>query len=82
MTHAVSVDPKTINAILTRLDKLVDDVEAIKARVFEQEPPYGSDVWWEKEEAEADKDIKQGRLYGPFKNADDLLRSLHKEANR
>ena len=31
---------------------------------------------WQKKEREADKDISKGRVYGPFTNAKDLIRSL------
>ena len=31
---------------------------------------------WQKKEREADKDIRKGRVYGPFNNAEDLIRSL------
>jgi AbrB family looped-hinge helix DNA binding protein len=29
---------------------------------------------------EAEEDIKAGRVYGPFKSAKDMIRSLHKKA--
>jgi AbrB family looped-hinge helix DNA binding protein len=32
--------------------------------------------------AEGLKDVKQGRVYGPFNSADELLRSLHQNAKR
>ena len=31
---------------------------------------------WQKGEAEADKDIAEGRLSGPFESADDLIKDL------
>lgn len=31
---------------------------------------------WQKKEREANEDIKKGRVYGPFTNAKDLIRSL------
>ncbi|MDO8663478.1 MAG: AbrB/MazE/SpoVT family DNA-binding domain-containing protein [Candidatus Wildermuthbacteria bacterium] len=31
---------------------------------------------WQSKEKEADKDIRKGRLYGPFTNAKGLIRSL------
>lgn len=31
---------------------------------------------WQKKEREADEDISKGRVYGPFTNAKDLIRSL------
>ena len=32
--------------------------------------------------AEGLEDIKKGRVYGPFTSAEDLLRSLHREAEK
>lgn len=61
MPNTVSVNAKTINHIVAQLDKLARDVEAIKARVFTQEPPYGSDLWWEKEIEEAEETIRKGK---------------------
>mgnify|MGYP001615346231 CR=1 FL=1 len=61
MANAVAVDAKTISTILTRLDKLVRDVEAIKTRVFEKQPPYGSDMWWDKEMKEAEEAFRKGK---------------------
>lgn len=80
MANAVSVNAKTINHIVVQLDKLARDVEAIKARVFEKEPPFGSDEWWEWSDKKALEEIKRGEVYGPFENADELLKSLHKES--
>ncbi|MEW6619121.1 MAG: ribbon-helix-helix domain-containing protein [bacterium] len=39
-------------------------------------PPYFDNWDWEKAEAEADEDIKAGRLTGPFDNPEDLIKSL------
>lgn len=61
MANGVSVNTKTVNHIVAQLDKLARDVEAIKARVFEQEPPYGSDAWWEWSDKKALEDIKAGK---------------------
>ena len=32
---------------------------------------------WQQREREADEDIKQGRLSGPFESVEELLRHLH-----
>ena len=39
-------------------------------------PSYFDDWDWKKAESEADKDIKAGRLTGPFNNPEDLIKSL------
>lgn len=62
MNQAVTVSPKTINTIVARLDELTKEVKAIKTRLFEEEPSYGSDAWWEWSERKADEDIKAGRI--------------------
>lgn len=61
MANTISVNAKTVSLILARLDKLAKDVQAIKARVLEEEPPYGSDAWWEKEIQEVEEDFKKGK---------------------
>lgn len=76
MNQAITVSPKTIEEILTRLDRLTREVRAIKARLFEEEPLYGSDEWWEWSEKKADEDIKAGR-YKVYKNVKELIKDLH-----
>lgn len=69
--NTVTIDTKTINLILTRLDQLVNDVRAIKARLKQKEPPYGSDEWWEWSNKKALGDIKAGR-YTAINNKQEL----------
>lgn len=59
--NTVTIDTKTINLILDRLDQLVSDVKAIKARLIEKEPLYGSDEWWEWSIKKAEDDFKKGK---------------------
>ncbi len=61
MNQTITVSPKTIEEILTRLDKLTREIKAIKTKLFEEEPPYGSDEWWENEINEGLRDIKNGK---------------------
>ncbi|MCL5010510.1 MAG: hypothetical protein M1289_02815 [Patescibacteria group bacterium] len=61
MSQTIAVSAKTINTIQERLDELTREIKAIKARIFEEEPLYGSDEWWERSEKKADEDIKTGR---------------------
>lgn len=60
--QTVTVSSKTIEQILARLDKLTSEVRAIKSNLFKEEPRYGSNEWWGKEEREADEDIRAGRV--------------------
>lgn len=61
MNQAITVSPKTIEEILARLDRLAKEVKAIKARLFEAEPPYGSDAWWEWSDKKALEEAKRGK---------------------
>lgn len=81
MNQTVTISSKTIEQILARLDRLTKEVRTIKAKLFE-EPPYGSDAWWKWSDKKALEDIKTGRTYGPFENATDLIKSLHKESEQ
>lgn len=69
--NAVTIDTKTINLILDRLEKLARDVKTIKARLTEKEPPYGSNQWWEWSDKKALGDIKAGR-YTAINNKQEL----------
>ena len=61
MNQAITVSPKTIEEILAHLKTLTKEVKAIKVRLFTEEPPYGSDAWWEWSDKKAQEDIKAGR---------------------
>lgn len=76
MSQAVMVSPKTIQEILVHLHTLTKEVKEIKAKLFEKEPLYGSDEWWEWSERKADEDIKAGRLVR-FDSAKDAVKWLN-----
>lgn len=59
--QTVTVPAKTFEKILSRLDLLTQEVADIKTRLFEKEPHYGSDAWWEWSDRKAKEDIKKGR---------------------
>ncbi|MEK7558757.1 MAG: hypothetical protein AAB521_00455 [Patescibacteria group bacterium] len=61
MNQAITVSPKTIEEILARLDKLTREIKVIKTKLFEKEPHYGSDAWWEWSDEKALKEIKAGK---------------------
>ncbi len=61
MNQTVTVPAKTIDEIFSRLDELTKTVKKISARLFEKEPPYGSDEWWEWSDREALKEIRAGK---------------------
>ena len=62
MAQTMTVPAKTFEEILSRLDKLTKEVHAVKAKLFESEPPYGSNEWWEWSDKKAMEDIKAGRI--------------------
>ncbi len=61
MSQTITIPAKTIEQILTRLDALSREVKAIKTRLFEEEPTYGSDAWWEWSNKKAIEEIKAGK---------------------
>lgn len=76
MNQTITVSSKTIGNILTRLDTLTKEVKAIKSKIFEEEPPYGSNEWWEWSERRADEDIKTGKLVR-FDSVKDAIKWLN-----
>jgi len=45
-------------------------------KVIHPDQEYFYTKEWQKDEAEADKDIKNGKVIGPFKSADDCIGTL------
>lgn len=44
MAQTMTVSTKKFEEILTRLDQLTREVHTIKVKLFESEPPYGSEI--------------------------------------
>ncbi|OGH37685.1 MAG: hypothetical protein A3B44_00245 [Candidatus Levybacteria bacterium RIFCSPLOWO2_01_FULL_38_21] len=61
MNQTITVSQETIEEILTRLDRLTREIKAIRTKLFEEEPPYGSDEWWEWSDKKSIEDYKKGR---------------------
>ncbi len=81
--NMVTLPVTTIDRVEKSLKKALEEVRALKkAQVKKTQKPirFWTEAEWEKTEKEADEDIKVGRVVGPFKNAEDLIQSLHKEA--
>lgn len=76
MAQAITVRRKTLDEIISRLDRLTDEVRAIKAKLFEEEPPYGSDEWWEWSDRKAAEDIKAGRVV-KFDSVEETIKWLN-----
>lgn len=80
---AITIDTETAENILKEIETVKKSLDVLRKKIIKFLPSkYGSDVWWEKAEFEADEDIKKGRIFGPFKNANEFLEALHKEANQ
>ncbi len=58
--QTITVPTKTVESILSKLDQLTKQVEAINEKL-ESAPPYGSDEWWEWSDKKAMEEIKQGK---------------------
>lgn len=58
--QTVTVPAKTFEKMLSRLDQLAVQVEAIKKKL-EGAPIYGSDAWWERSNKKALESIKKGK---------------------
>lgn len=71
MAQAITISPRTIAEILFRLDELTKEVRAIKTKLFQGEPPYGSEAWWEWSDKKALDEIKQGK-YTELRNKKEL----------
>lgn len=61
MAQTITVPVKTFEEILSRLDRLTKEVHAIKVKLFESEPPYGSNEWWEWSDKKALESIRKGK---------------------
>ena len=75
MNQAITVSPKIIAEITKQLGKLSKEVETIKAKLFGEEPRYGSDEWWKWSDEKALKEIKEGK-YTKVSNKKELTAFL------
>jgi hypothetical protein len=76
MNQTITVPSKTMEEIFVRLNTLTSEIKAIKAKLFEKEPPYGTDEWWKWSEIKADEDIKANRLIR-FDSVNDAVKWLN-----
>ena len=52
------------------------------AKVVDAEDAWFYTKAWQEGEAEADRDIAEGRVAGPFSSGDELIRALHRKSRR
>lgn len=63
--------------IISRLDRVEQEIKEIKKLLKRNVPSYGSDAWWETEISVGEKQIKKGQLK-VYKNASSLVADLAK----
>ena len=63
--------------IITRLDRVEQELKEIKKLVKKNSSPYGNDAWWEAEISAGEKQIKKGQ-FRVYKNAESMIAELHK----
>jgi len=63
MNQTITIDAKTMQKIIKRLDQLSRDMRQIKQKLLSGEPEEGSDEWWELSDKEAMEDIQKGDYY-------------------
>ncbi len=75
--QTVTVDAKTFEKVLSKLDYLTKEVKAINEKL-ESAPSYGSDKWWEWSNTKALKSIKEGKgiVIHNKKGLDEFFNSL------
>lgn len=75
--NSVTIDVKTAERIFTELEAMRKNLDVLKKKVVNLFPAkYGSDLWWEKEIEEAQREIKQGK-YTVYRSSKDLINDLH-----
>lgn len=80
---AVTIDTKTAENILREIEAVRKSLEVLRKKIIKLLPSkYGSDTWWEKEIEDGLEEVKQGKVYGPFKDANELIRTLHQQVGR
>lgn len=62
-SKTVTAEVQLLQNVLIRLDKLTKDIETIKEKLFEMEPEYGSDAWWEWSDKKGMEDYKKGDYF-------------------
>lgn len=83
MAQTITVNAKTLEQVVSQLDKLTKEVAAIKKQILDQEPINGSDAWWEKEIKEGEEDIKKGNYYElrDENELDDFFKNIHSDVS-
>jgi hypothetical protein len=76
MSKTATINPTKAKQLTIKLEKLDELKRQVLLLLPDGALPYGSKLWWEKEELEADRDIKAGRVK-KFKSAQDAIKWLN-----
>ncbi len=71
MQQATISTQQTLQEIISRLDRLSEEVKLIRDTLSQAEPTYGSEAWWKWSDAKALEDIKKGN-YTTIKSKKEL----------
>ena len=74
--QTITVDAKTFEKVLSKLDLLTREIEILKRRLSKNEPTYGSDEWWKKEIKQAEEELKKGKGVR-FESVEDAVKWLN-----
>lgn len=74
--QTVTIPAKTYEKILSKLERLSQEVESIKIRLSKKEPAYGSGEWWDWSDKKAKEDIEVGRVM-KFDSAEEAIKWLN-----
>lgn len=75
MSKTASINAATTKKLVHELERFDELKTQILKLIPEDMIPYGSRLWWEKSELEADEDIRKGNVV-KLKSIDDLDKPL------
>ena len=83
VNHDLVVSAKTAKGLVSLLEEIAvyeENLRVLRQKILMALPEpffkYGSKLWWERAEYQADEDIREGRISKAYDNADELIRDL------
>lgn len=77
--QTITLPANTLNKLEKNLKETLKEISGLKKKKATKKPiRFWTKAEWEKAEREADEDIAAGRIIGPFKNARELIKELHR----
>lgn len=75
----ISFSTTSLAALERQILKTAKVLDELRRKLILSMPAkYGSDLWWEKANLEAEEDIRCGRI-SSFRNANELVKYLHQK---